>query len=558
VAIPLQDAPDRRLFDFSLLSTDSAMRGLLFGLAILTSGAISNQTTAQIPYPYEVVVGGKGIDVYAGPDKETYLTDRLPRGVRVEVFGEEPGGWLAIRPPHGSFSWMRAADVNISADDPQVAEVIHDDAICRVGSKINPRGNNISQVRMRRGELIEVLEEQELPTRQNGRLVSETWYRIAPPAGEFRYVRSRALQPPTASAQMTAHPLAGVLGVLPRLNPFGSPRLWQTPPSAAPQPTPTPAIAASGAAPLATPAVVDAPAASSPDTPANAAVGEIATQPASAPASPTVTISRESPTEQPIRFANESQDKPPEESPSLFSKSGTDSDGDWKAKPAKPSAARASTAAQPIENSVPPTTDNSETATGSGFTTNSTSAAQVENDNLDQLCIAIPAMASEEVARWQIDPLRLRLEAVRKTLRTPTEQVEADRLQQRLNEFAALQQKVLSGTSRAAGGAAPLAQTTDGPAPAADPARPANTATVQYDGTGWLVPVHSTKQIAPPYALLDAEGNVIQYVSPVPGFNLHRYVRKQVGVYGQRGYIPSLCKQHLTAERIIELDRHLR
>jgi hypothetical protein len=81
---------------------------------------------------------------------------------------------------------------------------------------------------------------------------------------------------------------------------------------------------------------------------------------------------------------------------------------------------------------------------------------------------------------------------------------------------------------------------------------------VRYDGSGWLVPVHSTKQTAPPYALLDAEGDVLQYVSPTPGLNLHRYVRKQVGIFGHRGYQQSLKKPHLTAERVVDLRRHLR
>ena len=81
---------------------------------------------------------------------------------------------------------------------------------------------------------------------------------------------------------------------------------------------------------------------------------------------------------------------------------------------------------------------------------------------------------------------------------------------------------------------------------------------VKYDGSGWLVPVHSATGTAPPFALLDAQGDVLGYVSPTPGLNLQRYVRKQVGIFGQRGYVQSLNKPHVTAERIVDLDRHLR
>jgi len=83
-------------------------------------------------------------------------------------------------------------------------------------------------------------------------------------------------------------------------------------------------------------------------------------------------------------------------------------------------------------------------------------------------------------------------------------------------------------------------------------------AEVKYDGSGWLVPVHSATGAAPPFALLDAQGEVLGYVSPTPGLNLQRYVRKQVGIFGLRGYVPTLNKPHVTAERVVDLDRHLR
>jgi hypothetical protein len=78
----------------------------------------------------------------------------------------------------------------------------------------------------------------------------------------------------------------------------------------------------------------------------------------------------------------------------------------------------------------------------------------------------------------------------------------------------------------------------------------------RFDGTGWLLPVHSRKRTAPPYALLDGDGKILQFVSPSPGLNLHRYLRKEIGIYGQKSYIPALEKRHLTAHRVVELDRH--
>ena len=47
------------------------------------------------------------------------------------------------------------------------------------------------------------------------------------------------------------------------------------------------------------------------------------------------------------------------------------------------------------------------------------------------------------------------------------------------------------------------------------------------------MPVHSTKRVAPPFALLDDEGRVQAYVTPMPGLNLRRYTKKYVGIVGE-------------------------
>jgi hypothetical protein len=69
------------------------------------------------------------------------------------------------------------------------------------------------------------------------------------------------------------------------------------------------------------------------------------------------------------------------------------------------------------------------------------------------------------------------------------------------------------------------------------------------------MPVHSTKRAAPPFALANDDGIVLYYVTPAPGLNLHRYTRKEIGVIGQRSYIPALQTPHLSAHRVVLLDR---
>jgi hypothetical protein len=165
-------------------------------------------------------------------------------------------------------------------------------------------------------------------------------------------------------------------------------------------------------------------------------------------------------------------------------------------------------------------------------------------------------MVAGDMRTWRLAGLRQRVDANLVRYESTAERVQARQLLDRIAEFEQLQGRMdqpAPGPSPA-GSAVPAAS--PAPAPAETAAKTAND--VQYDGSGWLVPVHSATGTAPPFALLDAQGEVLGYVSPTPGLNLQRYVRKQVGIFGQRGYIPSLNKPHVTAERIVDLDRHLR
>lgn len=79
-----------------------------------------------------------------------------------------------------------------------------------------------------------------------------------------------------------------------------------------------------------------------------------------------------------------------------------------------------------------------------------------------------------------------------------------------------------------------------------------------YDGTGWLMPVVTDRSDMPRYVLTDSKGNVKQFVTPQPGLNLQRYLRKKIAIYGQERYMQDMKRPHLTAERIISLDSKTR
>ncbi len=84
------------------------MKSLAICCGVYTASA------AEEPFPYVVHVTDEGVPLRSGPGDEYYETSRLSAGAAVEVWRHAPGGWLAVRPPRGSFSLVAAADVPIA------------------------------------------------------------------------------------------------------------------------------------------------------------------------------------------------------------------------------------------------------------------------------------------------------------------------------------------------------------------------------------------------------------------------------------------------------------
>src|SRR5207253_6389516 len=78
-----------------------SMRSSLMMLALFAVPQIAGAQT----FPAEMTVTVSEVEVRSGPTKEYYPTGKLRYGDRVLVIREskDQPGWLAIRPPHGSF-----------------------------------------------------------------------------------------------------------------------------------------------------------------------------------------------------------------------------------------------------------------------------------------------------------------------------------------------------------------------------------------------------------------------------------------------------------------------
>lgn len=157
--------------------------------------------------PATVRVATDSTYLRAGPGDDFYPTERLVRDTEVEVWALDASGYAAVRPVAGSYSWIRAADVDDEAAlgggspsaqpaaEGRVGVIVVDGAVARIGSQLNDL-RHVAQVQLEAGERVRVLEEVRIPSGRHAGL----WVRIEPPAGEFRWVRLADLALPPALA----------------------------------------------------------------------------------------------------------------------------------------------------------------------------------------------------------------------------------------------------------------------------------------------------------------------------------------------------------------------
>ncbi|WP_425400476.1 hypothetical protein [Aeoliella sp.] len=149
-----------------------------FFVLLILAAATTVSQAEPLDKPYSVWIGPTGAKVFSGPGDDYYATQRLPEGTECQVYEELRDGWLAIRPPEGSYSLVLASALGEEKDG--VAEVRRDSTPSRIGSVINDSYSSV-HVRLERGELVQVLDKAASRDTQ--------WATIAPPAGEFRWVR---------------------------------------------------------------------------------------------------------------------------------------------------------------------------------------------------------------------------------------------------------------------------------------------------------------------------------------------------------------------------------
>lgn len=133
--------------------------------------------------PYDVYVDQEQVVARCGPGGEYYRTDPLRHGQKLEVYLEAEKGWLGVRPPEGSFSWVTADAIQLDRSG-KVGKVIEDGTLSWIGTHLGKARKYLWQVQLAAEETVTILGRAE----REGPDGPQLWYRIAPPAGEFRWV----------------------------------------------------------------------------------------------------------------------------------------------------------------------------------------------------------------------------------------------------------------------------------------------------------------------------------------------------------------------------------
>jgi len=167
----------------------------------ITCAAVAAAQEQPGLFPATVRVTADHTYLRAGPGDDFYPTERLVAGGTVEVWAVDPSGYVAVRPIEGSYSWLRASDVDpvSTLGDPPtgptpgrgIGVIVTDGAVSRVGSQLNDL-RHVAQVSLEAGERVQVIDEVRIAAGRHAGL----WVRIEPPAGEFRWAWLGDLETP--------------------------------------------------------------------------------------------------------------------------------------------------------------------------------------------------------------------------------------------------------------------------------------------------------------------------------------------------------------------------
>jgi hypothetical protein len=164
---------------------------------------------------YRATVSVPEAEVRSGPSAsaELYPTNKLRQGEVVEVVKEMEGGWLAIKPPAGSFSWVNTRFLEPINRNTWVV-IAHPDVRVPVlyGSTLRNEKPSVEGAKVQRGTQVSSIG----PARSAD---DGMWLPIDPPPGEVRYIRADTTKANVVQTAATTtppgSPAPGVVSAVP-------------------------------------------------------------------------------------------------------------------------------------------------------------------------------------------------------------------------------------------------------------------------------------------------------------------------------------------------------
>ncbi len=201
----------------------SIVATIAFAFDLPTEMAKLNGQTPSQTDTKTVYVIANAATIQSGPGGDYYPTAKAEKGMSFEVHHRTEDGWLGIRPPKGSFSWVQAKDAYLLAGGKSV-EITDPNAVSWIGSQLGSAKRYRWQIKLNVGEELRVLDESTISDADGNRAL---WYKIAPPSGEFRWIHEEYVstdpngQPaaparpkPQPTADDTVQPASGTRSIL--------------------------------------------------------------------------------------------------------------------------------------------------------------------------------------------------------------------------------------------------------------------------------------------------------------------------------------------------------
>ena len=536
--------------------------------------------------PFQVFVAHANAFAHCGPSQEYYRTDPLRFGQTLEVYTETNDGWLGIRPPADSFCWLPAETVQMDSGG-ELGTVIEDRTVSWIGTQLGRARQYRWQVQLAKGEQITVIGRSE----REGPDGPQLWLRIVPPSGEYRWVHRDsvvvsteelvALAQRSQNVPVVGGSVKGQSGTSSQNDEMTLDPVYGQSVLEPSQPIGSGVRSVVGENQLSERVQAESLTEQSGQTAMDVfreegllASLEFMTRPKiqDIGAQPQTASSRYATGGRPAWNASPRSTLRANDSNWVSGRSGNwqtpDDSTDRVVAAIQEDGFRASARGIQNDGSVMQVGATSEIDPSLLETRVASLRQQVQGADVDQLNLLLSRLMAVQ-ASWQ--EIAVVADAATGLATSQADVVVSQRAQmvvetaQRYQRLAARrnQTAVVSagGSPRASGNAATpmpseISSRNIRQNPSSLPTRPAlpmQGEVVRQEG--YLVEVYSARSNSPPYALTDAAGRTVAYLSPVPGVNLRSLLNQQVGVVGSIGSVAGLDTPHLMVTQAIRMDQ---